>query len=131
MDSVASNSFIRGAAAAWEDAGPGMRRQVLGYDEGLMLVCVRFEHEAVGTLHHHPHRQVSYVVSGRFAVEIDGQTTELGAGDCFYVPPNAVHGAVALEAGCLIDVFAPARRDFLGPASLAVLPSPSDPPDTR
>jgi quercetin dioxygenase-like cupin family protein len=29
------------------------------------------------------------------------------------VPPDAPHGAVALEAGALIDVFTPARADFL------------------
>lgn len=29
------------------------------------------------------------------------------------MPPNAVHGTVCLEAGKLVDVFAPMREDFL------------------
>ena len=31
----------------------------------------------------------------------------------FYVPPHAIHGAVCLEAGVLIDVFSPMREDFI------------------
>lgn len=98
---------------AWEEVGPGLQRQVLGYDGGLMLVRVLFDRGAVGEVHRHPHRQVTYVESGRFEVEIDGAKQVLGAGDSFYVPPHTDHGAVALENGCLIDVFAPAREEFL------------------
>ena len=35
------------------------------------------------------------------------------AGDSFLVPPDAVHGAVAVEAGVLVDVFTPMREDFV------------------
>jgi quercetin dioxygenase-like cupin family protein len=38
----------------------------------------------------------------------------LAAGDSVYVPSNARHGAKALEAGTLIDVFTPVREDLLG-----------------
>ena len=34
-------------------------------------------------------------------------------GDSFLVPPDAVHGAVAVEAGVLVDVFTPMRDDFV------------------
>ena len=43
----------------------------------------------------------------------DGRTERLRQGDSFLVPPNAVHGAVALEAGVLLDVFTPMRDDFV------------------
>jgi quercetin dioxygenase-like cupin family protein len=78
-----------------------------------MMVCVRFEKGAIGTLHHHIHRQISYVESGSFEVTIDGNKKVLNQGDCFFVAPDLVHGVVALEAGTLIDIFAPARQDFL------------------
>ena len=107
-----SEAFISGNDQ-WEDVGPGVSRKILGYDEQLMLVCARFEQGAVGTLHHHPHRQVTYVAAGRFEVEIDGAKKTLETGDSFFVAPDLVHGAVALEAGVLVDVFTPARQDFL------------------
>ena len=90
-----------------------MERKVLGYDEHVMMVCFRFEKGAVGSLHHHPHRQVSYVELGSFEVTIDGNTEILKTGDCYFVAPNLVHGVTALEAGMLVDVFVPYREDFL------------------
>jgi quercetin dioxygenase-like cupin family protein len=57
--------------------------------------------------------QASYVAAGRFDVTVAGETVTLGAGDSFIVPPSAEHGVVVLEAGTLIDSFAPARADFL------------------
>jgi quercetin dioxygenase-like cupin family protein len=105
--------FIRAAEQDWEDLGDGVRRQILGFDDALMMVRVTFEPGAVGTLHHHPHRQATYVEAGRFEVEIGGERRRLGAGDGFFVPPGLEHGVKALEGGALLDVFAPAREDFL------------------
>lgn len=110
---TAAERFVRGADRPWEDLGGGVRRQVMGHDEAVMMVRVRFEAGAVGALHHHPHRQATLVESGRFAVEIGGEKQVLAAGDGFFVPPDVEHGVTALEAGVLADVFAPAREDFL------------------
>jgi quercetin dioxygenase-like cupin family protein len=109
--------IIRGHDALIEPAEPGVTRQVLGYDPNLMMVRVTFERGAVGYVHAHPHRQVTYVERGRFAFELDGVVTEMAAGDSWFVPPDARHGATALEAGSLIDVFTPARLDFLPAAA--------------
>ena len=46
----------------WENPGPGIRRQIMGYDEQLMMVKVQFEKGAVGTMHEHHHSQATYVV---------------------------------------------------------------------
>ena len=97
----------------WEEVAPGMKRKIMAHDERLMLVKVEFEKNGVGALHQHPHTQITYVERGLFEVEINGEKKVLGSGDVFYVPPNAIHGAVCLEAGVLIDVFNPMREDFL------------------
>jgi len=113
MKSNDGKTFINSANTEWETVDNGVERKILGYDEKLMMVCVRFEKGAVGTLHHHIHRQISYVESGRFDVTIDGKKSILEKGDCFFVAPDLVHGVVALEKGILVDVFTPARMDFL------------------
>ena len=113
MESTDTQVYVKGSQMDWESVGPGLKRKVLGYDAGLMLVHVDFEEGAVGQLHHHPHRQVSYVESGRFEVQVNGRKEVLEAGDSFFIPPDVEHGAVALEAGRLLDVFAPAREDFV------------------
>ena len=109
-----SETFARSADTPWSATNdPGVRRQILGYGPDLMLVRVEFEAGAAGALHHHPHRQVSYVAAGRFEVTVDDERTELGPGDCFFVTADRVHGVRACEAGTLIDVFTPAREEFL------------------
>jgi quercetin dioxygenase-like cupin family protein len=110
---MTSETFVTTAGTTWDQVGPGLRRQILGYGPDLMLVRVEFEKGAVGVMHHHPHRQVSYVAGGSFEVTVNGEARTLRPGDCFYVAADLVHGAVALEKGTLIDVFTPAREDFL------------------
>ena len=66
---------------------------------GVMMVRVAFEAGAVGAAHSHPHVQCSLVEQGVFDITIAGCTERLRHGDSFLVPSNAVHGAVAVEAG--------------------------------
>ena len=106
-------TFIHSENIEWQKVDTGVERKVLGWDDQVMMVCVRFEKGAVGSLHHHVHRQISFVESGRFEVTIDGKKSILNQGDCFFVPPDLVHGVVALEKGTLVDVFTPARMDFI------------------
>ena len=113
MNNTEPKLFIENSAIAWEDIAPGMKRKIMAYDDRLMLVRVAFEKGGVGTVHSHPHTQITQVESGVFEVEISGQKKRLCAGDVFYVPPHALHGAVCLEAGVLVDLFSPMREDFL------------------
>jgi len=108
-----SKAFMFGAQTPKETVGDGLNRQIFGYNDSIMLVRVEFDVGAVGTVHAHPHSQVTYVESGEFDVIIDGVETRLGPGDSFYIEPNLDHGAVCRKAGVLIDVFSPVRDDFL------------------
>lgn len=110
---IAVNAFVTDDNMEWESVAPGMKRKIMSYDKSLMLVKVSFEKGAIGTLHKHYHTQISYVVSGKFEVEIDGLKKVLQAGDVFHASPNLMHGALCLEEGMLIDVFSPMREDFI------------------
>ncbi|HZH10373.1 MAG TPA: cupin domain-containing protein [Microvirga sp.] len=107
-------SFAFDQDIAWEPAGEGVRRKVLTYNADVMMVRVAFEAGAIGALHSHPHIQCSLVEEGVFDITIAGRTERLRRGDSFLVPSNAIHGAVAIEAGILLDVFTPMREDFVG-----------------
>ncbi len=109
----AGKSFIHAGDIEWETVDNGVERKILGYDEQVMMVHIRFEKGSIGSLHHHMHRQVSFVAAGSFEVTIDGSKSVLSQGDCFFVAPDLVHGVVALESGTLVDVFTPARADFI------------------
>jgi quercetin dioxygenase-like cupin family protein len=94
--------------------GEHVTRQVLAHSPELMTVAFRFAAAgAEGALHAHVHVQSTYVQSGRFRFTVDGKSLEVGPGDSFVIPSNAVHGCVCLEPGVLIDGFTPRRDDFL------------------
>ncbi len=111
--SARGKAFNVNSDLEWEKVSDGVERKIQVYDDNLMMVCVRFEKEAIGNLHQHMHRQVTYIESGKFEVSIDGNKTILKQGDSFFVAPGIMHGVVALEKGMLVDVFTPAREDFL------------------
>lgn len=105
--------FIFSEELNTEEAGKGIKRMIMGFDDNLMMVRVDFEKNAVGALHSHVHSQATYVLKGLFEITIDGETKTLNKDDSFFVAPDLIHGAVCLEEGTLIDVFNPARKDFL------------------
>jgi quercetin dioxygenase-like cupin family protein len=109
-----SDTFVQSGDVAWDQMDAGVRRQVLAHGPDLMVVRVEFESGAVGKLHHHPHRQATYVAAGRFDVRVGDERRHLSAGDSFFAVADVPHGVVALEAGTLIDCFTPAREDFIG-----------------
>ncbi|WDR04162.1 cupin domain-containing protein [Devosia algicola] len=105
--------FGKADSVAWMDVAPGTKRRVLLHLPELMQVEFKFEKGAGGALHSHPHIQVSHVLEGRFDVTIDGTTQTLEQGGSFIVPSGLMHGAKALIAGRLIEVFTPQRDEFL------------------
>ena len=92
---------------------PGVERKILAHTGELMCVENRFEKGGEGTLHAHPHTQITYVVSGVFEFEIDGEKKTVTAGDTMLKKDGVVHGCVCLEAGVLLDIFTPMRQDFV------------------
>lgn len=108
-----SKLFLLGNEIEEEVVGEGVTRKLMGYDDTILMAWVHFEKGSEGYVHAHPHSQVTYVESGAFDFTIGTETKRLTAGDSTYIPPNADHGAVCIEAGVLIDVFSPVREDFL------------------
>jgi Uncharacterized conserved protein, contains double-stranded beta-helix domain len=110
---ISSKSFLYEREIAWEPAGEGVVRQIMGYDDQLMLVKVKFQQGAVGGTHTHPNSQSTFVASGQFEFNIDGEIKVVQTGDGLYIAPGTLHGCNCLEAGILIDCFSPMREDFI------------------
>lgn len=94
-------------------AGQGVTRRILAYTDALMCVENTFEKGAIGALHHHPHTQITYVVSGTFEFTVDGVTKTVHEGDTILKEDGVVHGCVCTEQGILLDIFTPMREDFI------------------
>ena len=120
--SRASKTAILSKSSEWEQLGPGLSRQILGWDNQVMMVKVKFEKGAFGSPHSHFHTQTTFCHSGKFECTIDGEKHVVAAGDGLYIKPNLLHSSICLEPGVILDVFSPVREDFLDgsvPAYLA------------
>lgn len=111
MESI--QNFFSDNDAKWRVVGDGVTRKVLSYNNDLMLCKLHFEKGAIGTLHKHPHTQISYILSGKFEFEVNGVKKIVKAGDSLYKQPDVLHGAVCLEEGELLDIFTPMREEFI------------------
>ena len=65
--------------AAVQQASKGVVRRILAYSDDAMCVENTFETGAVGSLHSHPHTQVTYIVSGRYRFTVGDETYEVKA----------------------------------------------------
>lgn len=95
------------------ECAEGVVRRVLAYSDDLMCVENTFETGAIGSLHSHPHTQITYVVEGVFEFTIDGVTKVVKKGDTMLKQNSVVHGCKCLEKGILLDIFNPMREDFV------------------
>ena len=100
-----------------ENAGPGVRRQVI---HGARQTMVRYIYEpgAVFASHAHSQEQVTVVLRGRIAFEITGRDggvdrVEMGPGEVAVIPGGVAHGATTVgdEAVETMNALSP-RRDL-------------------
>jgi len=98
---------------------PGLTRRILAHNANLMLVEHRMEAGWVGARHSHPHEQLAYVISGHLRVSCGAEAFEARAGDSFVVKGGVEHQAWALEPCLVLDVFTPARDEYLPTSSPA------------
>lgn len=96
-----------------EPCAEGVERKILAYTDELMCVENHFKEGGIGAMHHHPHTQITYVVSGQFEFTIGGEKKIVNAGDSMLKRDSVEHGCVCLKEGILLDIFTPMREDFV------------------
>ncbi|MBK6381577.1 MAG: cupin domain-containing protein [Chitinophagaceae bacterium] len=74
--------------------------------------CVTLEAGVIAPIHSHPHEQWTYVLEGQMEFTLDGETQMLLPGMGAFIPSNVLHGAKAVTACKVIDVFTPVREDY-------------------
>jgi quercetin dioxygenase-like cupin family protein len=91
---------------------PGVTRRAVYLDE-VMMTFFDFEANATIPEHHHPHQQITWIVSGTMEFELDGEKRLLHAGDGVLILPNTPHGAIILDQPCrALDAWHPVRDDY-------------------
>jgi quercetin dioxygenase-like cupin family protein len=107
------------AHVAWDAVdvvavAPGIERQVV-HGDGFTALRLRLAAGAVLPRHAHLHEQCTTPLGGRLAIDVAGQTIEVGPGESLVIPGQVPHEARALTDVLALEIFVPAREDL--PAS--------------
>ncbi len=91
----------------------GIEYKTLTYGERTSLSVFSLKKGSIIPNHKHPHEQTGYVISGRLLFTIDRELFEAEPGDSWNIPGNVEHAVEVPEDTVVIEVFSPAREDYL------------------
>jgi quercetin dioxygenase-like cupin family protein len=92
---------------------PRVTRRILAHSPGLMLTEHTLEKGAILPEHSHPHQQLVFLRSGKLIIEMGGERLNVDEGDSLVILPNVPHKVTVLEESVAMDIFSPARDDYL------------------
>jgi quercetin dioxygenase-like cupin family protein len=74
--------------------------------------CVEVGQGVIVPEHRHPNEQWTYIIEGQMEFTLNGEKQLLQPGMGAFIPSNELHGALAITACKIIDVFTPVREDY-------------------
>jgi quercetin dioxygenase-like cupin family protein len=95
-----------------EQLNPRMGRKVI-HGEQLTIARLEIQKDGVVPEHSHHNEQVSMVERGALKFTIEGREQIVRAGEALMIPAHAPHSVEALEDTAVVDVFSPARQDWI------------------
>jgi quercetin dioxygenase-like cupin family protein len=91
----------------------GVDFEVLAVGGESMVTKMIFKKSDFAPFHKHPNEQSGYVISGCYKLKFDNKEYIITKGDSYSIPANMEHSMEIIEAGEIIDVFTPVRKDYL------------------
>ncbi len=95
-----------------EQMNPSIARQVI-HGEKMTVAKVYLAKGGVVPLHSHVNEQLTVLERGRLRFQVGGEEVCLEPGNVLQIPPDAPHQVEALEDSVAMDLFAPAREDWI------------------
>jgi quercetin dioxygenase-like cupin family protein len=95
-----------------EQLTPAIGRQVV-HTERHTEARILLGRGAVVPEHAHEHEQIANVLEGRLRFRVGDDEAIVVAGESVVVPPGVPHSVEALEVTVVLDVFVPARDDWI------------------
>ena len=100
------------ASVEEEQLNPLLARKVI-HGRNMTVARIRLQKSAVVPLHTHPNEQITMLERGALRFVIAGTERILHAGEVLEIPPDAPHLVEALEDSLAVDLFSPAREDWI------------------
>jgi len=95
-----------------EALNPLFSRRVV-HTERLTVARLWLKKGCIVPRHAHANEQFSTVESGKLRFIVDGVAIDVGADESLAIPPHASHEVEALEDTVALDIFTPAREDWI------------------
>ena len=92
---------------------PGIRIKTLCYGEAMLMSEFLLEKGALLPSHEHPYEQTGYLVKGNIKLTIGEVSRNILPGYSWSIPAGVSHFAEILTDSVAIEVFSPAREDYL------------------
>jgi len=92
---------------------PGIRIKTLCYGEAMLMSEFLLQKGALLPSHDHPYEQTGYLVKGNIKLTIGEVSKNIHQSDSWSIPPGVIHFAEIIEDSVAIEVFNPARKDYL------------------
>jgi len=95
-----------------EQLNPSTTRRAI-HMRGLTIARLEILAGAGVPEHSHVHEQIATVEKGHLRFTVEGRVVDVRAGESLAIPSNVPHAAVAVENTVVVDVFSPAREDWI------------------
>jgi quercetin dioxygenase-like cupin family protein len=92
---------------------PGIDLKTLVHGEKTLLAEFHLQRDSQLPRHAHPQEQTGYLISGHIRLTIGGETFDVQPGDGWCIPANLEHQAEIVVDSIALEVFSPAREDYL------------------
>ncbi|MGB8951749.1 MAG: cupin domain-containing protein [Candidatus Aminicenantales bacterium] len=105
--------FYKKSQSGYKTAREGVHFKTLAFGEKTHLTEFHLEKGSIIPMHTHFHEQTGYLVSGHMKFVIAGERFDAQPGDGWNISGNIEHGVEVLEDSVVIEIFSPAREDYL------------------
>ncbi len=105
--------FYKKVLNNYKKAFDGVTYKTLVYGDKTSLGEFWLKKGSIVPIYKHPHEQTGYMISGRMTFKIADEDHNAEAGDSWSIPGNVEHSVEVLEDSVVIEVFSPAREDYL------------------
>ena len=105
--------FEKHTTEGYADPLPGIKQKTLVFGERTLMTEFLLAKNSALPNHAHPYEQTGYLVKGHIVLRIGEAEYAATPGASWCIPMNVTHGARILEDSIAIEVFSPARADYL------------------
>ena len=91
----------------------GIRIKTLVHGEAMLMAEFKLSKGSLLPAHSHPCEQTGYLVSGSMRLFIGSRDFDVKPGDSWCIPGGESHRVDVLEDSVALEVFSPAREDYV------------------